>query len=172
MSLNRYHNSRSSDNVFKLLHEENTYLDILKGNVRAVYKDEIGEDKAVAPHDGARQSLLQEQKALSEQDPGTEKVEDSEVDKEPPKEEGTPEQQEKAVEDKAAPEGAETDEEMGVKEDIDELLEKEIEEISIAVARQAGRRAAMGGAAARKGALMSKASTKRFVKKSRSGLRG
>ena len=59
MSLNRYHNSRSSDNIFKLLHEEESYLDILKGNVKAVYKDEIGETGS--SHDNVRQELLQEE---------------------------------------------------------------------------------------------------------------
>ena len=55
MTLNRYHNSRSSDNVFKLLHEEESYLDILKGNVKAAYKDEIEETDGVHSH--VRQEL-------------------------------------------------------------------------------------------------------------------
>ena len=130
MSLNRYHNSRSSDNVFKLLNEESSYLDILKGNVKSVYQDEIGEDKAVGPHDIARQELLHEQ------DPGVDAVEDSKVD-EKPEEEGTPDQQANAV-DTAAEETA-ADEDIK-KESIDQIIEDELEEISIAVARQAGRR--------------------------------
>lgn len=141
MSLNRYHNSRSSDNVFKLLHEESSYLDILKGNVKSVYQDEIGEDKAVGSHDVARQQLLHEQ------DPGLDAVEDSKVDEKPEEKEGTPDQQEKAVE-KA------TDAVGDIKEEsIDQMIEDELEEISIAVARQAGRRIAQKRGLAAKGIL-------------------
>ena len=158
MSLNRYHNSRSSDNVFKLLHEENTYLDLLKGNVKAMHKDQIEEDKGVGPHQTARKQLLQEQARLNEADPGMEKVEDAST-KEPAEDEGTPEQQANAAEE-AAPEGKKAEEEMGVKEDVDEL-----DEISLAVARQAAQRSAMAGAAARKGALMGKGPLSKFIKK-------
>ncbi len=158
MSLNRYHNSRSSDKTFKLLHEEASYLDILKGNVKAMHKDEIEEDKAVAPHDTARQTLLQEQETLSEEDPGMEKVEDSKVDEEPKEDEGTPEQQEKAAAEDAPQESDETDKEMGMKEEI----EQEIDEISIAVARQASGAAAKRAAMARKGLLRGKGSLKKY----------
>ncbi len=149
MSLNRYHNSRSSDNVFKLLNEETSYLDILKGNVKAAYKDEIDEDKAVGPYENVRQELLREA------DEGTEAVDDSKVDEKPEEKEGTPEQQGDAAEE-AGEKASEVDKEMGVKEDIDALIENELEEISIAVARQAAGRVAKHTSLAQKGLLRGK----------------
>lgn len=168
MSLNRYHNSRASDSVFKLLHEEDSYLDILKGNVKSVYKDEIEETDGT--HDTVRQTLLQE-KVLQEEG-GVGDITGGE------KEEGTPEEQEKAVKDEAVPKGAETDNEMGVKEEsIDQMIEKELEEISIAVVRGAGKRAGQQAAAVRKGFLRGKGSLKKYGGKSKKaaftpGLRG
>jgi len=158
MSLNRYHNSRGEDNVFKLLHEETSYLDILKGNVKAAYKDEI-EEEADGIHQDVRQQLLQEEGGIGDIEA---------ADTTDPKDEGTPEQQEKAVKDEAAPEGAKQDKEMGVKEqeekkeddddddDEDEGEEEEVDEISIAVARQAAKRTALQSAKARKGLLRAK----------------
>jgi hypothetical protein len=156
MSLNRYHNSRNSDNVFKLLHQENSYLDILKGNVKMLHQDEIGEDeKAIGPHDSVRQTLLQEEA-------GVDAIEDSEVD-----EKATPEKEEKAAEE-AGKKAKEVDAEMGVKEDVDELIKKELKEISIAVARQSAARAAKHKALATRGMLRGKEPLKKALPKKRS----
>jgi hypothetical protein len=131
MSLNRYHNSRSSDNVFKLLHEETSYLDILKSNVKAVHRDEIGEET------GSIQSDIRQ--LLQEQDPGMEEVEAADV-KEKPEDEGTPEQQAAAAEEAGA-ETAIADKEKGIKEEsLKQFVEQELEEISLAVAGQGASR--------------------------------
>jgi len=162
MSLDRYHNSRSSDNVFKLLHEETSYLDILKGNVKAAHKDEI-EEETGGVHSDILQHLLQEQDAV-----------ETKAEKEVEGDQGTPEEQEKAVE-KAGEKGAEVDKEMGVKEEsIDQLIEDELEEISIAVARQAAVRAAKSKALATRGILRAKEPLKKVAKQKKfvPGLRG
>jgi hypothetical protein len=92
-----------------------------------VFKDEIEEDGA---HSNVRQQLLQEQddvKGASE----------TAAEKEVEDDQGTPEEQEKAVEKEAVPKGAEVDKEMGVKEEsVEQQIRKELKEISIAVAKQ------------------------------------
>ena len=117
MSLNRYHNSRSTDNVFKLLHEETSYLEILKGNVKSVYKDEIEETGA---HKNARQQLLHEQ-------------DDAGIDVKPDEAEASAEKPEAGENDeKTAEKEAAAAEEAGdeVKaESIDQLIENELEEM-------------------------------------------
>lgn len=118
MSLNRYHNSRSTDNVFKLLHEETSYLEILKGNVKATYEDEIEETGA---HKNARQQLLHEQ-----DDAGIDVKPDEAEKAADTKDEGTPEEQEKEAEKKGVPK----EKEAGVKEEsIDQLIEDELQEM-------------------------------------------
>jgi len=148
MSLNRYHNSRNSDSVFKLLHEEDSYLDILKGNVKATYKDEIEEETEEGQLD-VRQTLLQEQ-ALQEEDPGMDEVNDAPIGKDND-DEGTPEQQANAAE--------EAGNEMGKEGDVDveESVRNSLEEISISVARQGAKRLALQKAAATRGILRAKA---------------
>jgi hypothetical protein len=168
MSLDRYHNSRSSDNVFKLLHEETSYLDILKGNVKAVYKDEIEEEETGETHSDVRQQLLHEQDdaAGASETEAEKKVEDDQ---------GTPEQQEKAVEKEAVPKGAEVDKEMGVKEEsVEQQIRSELKEISIAVARQGAARIAKQRALATRGMLRTKGPLKKAAaaKKFVPGLRG
>lgn len=143
MSLKRYHNSRSSDNVFKLLHKENTYLDMLKENVGSGKRVV---EKAGSPHEIARKQLLQEQ------DPGVKAIEDSKIDEKPEDEESS-------------------DVENEVKEGaLNRLIEDELEEISISVARQAGKRAAQKKALAARGILGSKAAPSRVPKKRPAGL--
>ena len=165
MSLNRYHNSRASDNVFKLLHEENSYLDILKGNVKALHQDKIGEKTSTEKSD--------DKQLLHEQDPGVDTVKDSKVD-EKPEDEGTPDQQAKAVE-KAAEKAAEADKKMGVKEaSLKKFVGQKLEEISIAVARQGAARLAKQKALATRGLLRSKGPMKKVATPKRvvPGLRG
>ena len=113
MSLNRYHNSRSTDNVFKLLHEETSYLEILKGNVKAVYQDEIEETGA---HENARQQLLHEQDDAGIDVDANDAEKASE--KGPGDEQGTPEEEEAAAE-KAGQEANE----------IKEMVQDELEEM-------------------------------------------
>ena len=153
MSLNRYYNSRASDNVFKLIHEESSYLDILKGNVKALHKDEIKETGTEKADD---------KQLLHEKDEGVDAVEDS-------KDEGTPDQQDKAVE-KASEKAAEVDKEMGVKE----FVEMQLDEISIAIARQGASRVAKKKALATRGFLRSKEPLQKIAtpKKVVPGLRG
>ena len=174
MSLNRYYNSRASDNVFKLIHEESSYLDILKGNVKALHKDEIKETGTEKADD---KQLLHEKDDLpegareggagsadTEADIKADQAADSGSGKE-----GTPDQQDKAVE-KASEKAAEVDKEMGVKE----FVEMQLDEISIAIARQGASRVAKKKALATRGFLRSKEPLQKIAtpKKVVPGLRG
>jgi hypothetical protein len=55
--LNKYYESRSNDKRFKLLHEEATYLDILKGRSDLTEKDPDAEVVKYAPQVNNRREI-------------------------------------------------------------------------------------------------------------------